>query len=77
MKEPVDHERSRQFNRVAGISATLAFVLALLLVGLYYGCAKSSRPEHPSSQPSPSGLQTRQMKVVSLIGTVVVIPWEG
>jgi hypothetical protein len=56
MKERVDPEQSSQFNRTFLLSACLAIILAMLIVGLDYGCAKSSRPERPSSPPAPSGM---------------------
>jgi hypothetical protein len=56
MSERVDPEQSNQFNRTFLLSACLAIVLAFLIVGLYYGCAKSSRPERPSTPPPPSGM---------------------
>jgi cobalamin synthase len=56
MKERVDREKSAQTNRTIGLFSLLAFVLALLIAGTYYGCAKASRPERPSSPPTPSGM---------------------
>jgi hypothetical protein len=55
MKERHDPEQSSQFNRTILIAITLAATLALLFIGLLYGCARSSRPERPSSRPVPSG----------------------
>ena len=49
MTQRVDSGRSRDFNRTVLFSAVLAGLLAILIVGFYYGCAHSSRPEHPSS----------------------------
>jgi hypothetical protein len=51
-----DPEKSRDFNRTLVLSALLAGILAVLLLGLYYGCARSSRPERPSATPPPSGM---------------------
>lgn len=56
MKERVDPERSSQFNRTLLGSACVALILAVLLVGFAYGCARSSRPERPSKPPVPSGM---------------------
>jgi hypothetical protein len=56
MKERVDPERSHDFKRTVLLAASLALLLALLLLGFYYGCAKSSRPEHPSAPPPASGM---------------------
>jgi hypothetical protein len=51
----VDPERSKEFNRYIFVAALLAAILAVATVGLYFGCAKASRPEHPTSPPPPSG----------------------
>jgi len=56
MKERTNPEESQQFNRTILLSALLAGILAILIVALYYGCAKSSRPERPSTPPPPSGM---------------------
>jgi hypothetical protein len=56
MKERTNPEESQQFNRTILLSAVLAGILAVLLVGLYYGCARSSRPERPGKPPVPSGM---------------------
>jgi len=56
MKERSDSEQTRQFNRTFLIAISLTAFLALVLIGLLYGCAKSSRPERPSAPPRPSGM---------------------
>jgi hypothetical protein len=56
MKERVDPERSHDFKRTVLLAASLALLLALLILGFYYGCAKASRPEHPSTPPPASGM---------------------
>lgn len=56
MKERTNPEESQQFNRTLFLGALLAGILAVLLVGLYYGCATSSRPERQSKPPVPSGM---------------------
>ncbi|HET9840197.1 MAG TPA: hypothetical protein VFR84_18360 [Candidatus Angelobacter sp.] len=56
MGSGVDSNRSRDFNLTILLSALLAGILAILIVGLYYGCAHSSRPERPPSPPPPSGM---------------------
>jgi hypothetical protein len=63
MKDPVASERSRGFKRAVALAASLALFLALLLLGFYYGCAKSSRPERPSAPPLPSGMSARAYQV--------------
>jgi hypothetical protein len=56
MKERVDPERSHDFRRTVLLAASLALFLALLFLGFYYGCAKSSRPERPTNSPPASGM---------------------
>jgi hypothetical protein len=56
MKERVDPERSHDFKRTFLLAASLALFLALLFLGFYYGCAKSSRPERPTNSPPASGM---------------------
>jgi hypothetical protein len=56
MTQRADPDRSRDFNRTVLFSAVLAGLLAILIVGFYYGCAHSSRPERPTSPPPPSGM---------------------
>jgi hypothetical protein len=68
MKERVDPERSSQFNRTFLLSACLAVILAVLFVGLAYGCAKSSRPERPSNPPTPSGMSAQLTAVLPNAG---------
>jgi hypothetical protein len=41
------------------LAACLALLLALVLLGFYYGCAKSSRPERPTAPPPPSGMSAQ------------------
>jgi len=60
MKGSTDPEESQQFNRTILLSALLAGILAVLIAGLYYGCAKSSRPERPTTPPPPSGMRAQQ-----------------
>jgi hypothetical protein len=57
MTQRVDPDGSRDFNRTILFSALLAGLLAILIVGFYYGCARSSRPERPSAPPPPSGMR--------------------
>jgi hypothetical protein len=56
MKGRVDLERSHDFKRTFLLAACLALFLALLFLGFYYGCAKSSRPERPTNSPPASGM---------------------
>ena len=56
MTQRADPDRSRDFNRTILFSALLAGLLAVLIVGFYYGCAHSSRPERPTFPPAPSGM---------------------
>jgi hypothetical protein len=56
MKERSDPERTSQFNRLFLITISLTAFLALVIVGLLYGCATSSRPERQSPPPPPSGM---------------------
>ena len=63
MKKRADPELSRYFKRTILIAAIMAFLLALCLVGLYYGCAKASHPGRPTSTP-PSGLQSLYLEVL-------------
>jgi len=56
MTQRADPDRSRDFNRTILFIALLAGLLAVLIVGFYYGCAHSSRPERPSRPPAPSGM---------------------
>ena len=60
MKERVDPERSHNFKRTFLLASSLALFLALLFLGFYYGCAKSSRPERPSTPPRPSGMTAQR-----------------
>ncbi|HEY2498923.1 MAG TPA: hypothetical protein VGK24_17810 [Candidatus Angelobacter sp.] len=68
MKEYPDPEKSRQFNRTILLAIILAATLAVLLLGLLYGCSKSSRPERQSSPPTPSGriAQPPQRRVLNI-----------
>jgi hypothetical protein len=59
MKERVDPETSSNFKRILTVTASLALLLAVLIMGVYYGCAKSSRPERPTPPPPPSGMSAR------------------
>lgn len=40
MKERVDPDRSHELRRILTLTAILALLLALLVLGFYYGCAK-------------------------------------
>jgi hypothetical protein len=70
MKERTNPEESQQFNRTILLSALLAGILAVLIVGLYFGCAKSSRPERPSRPPVPSGMHAE----LTLIQPICLTP---
>jgi hypothetical protein len=59
MKDRVASERSHDFKRTVLLAACLALLLALVLLGFYYGCAKSSRPERPTAPPPPSGMSAQ------------------
>jgi hypothetical protein len=58
MKERSDAGETSQFNRTFLVVISLTAFFALLIAGLLYGCATSSRPEHPSKPPVPSGMLT-------------------
>jgi hypothetical protein len=73
MKENIDREKSRQLNRIFVLSAALAVILALMLVGFYYGCAKMGHPQRPTSPPSPSGVQSSLIQ----FGYAMHQPWPG
>jgi hypothetical protein len=60
MKERVDPESSHDFTRILTFTASLALLLAVLVLGVYYGCAKSSRPERPTPPPPASGMSAGQ-----------------
>jgi hypothetical protein len=67
MKERVDPETSNDFKRILTLTACLALLLAVLVVGFYYGCAKSSRPERPTPPPPPSGMRAGNHKIIAVM----------
>jgi hypothetical protein len=51
--------QTKPVNLIFLIAISLTAFLALVLVGFLYGCAKSSRPERPTTPPRPSGMTAR------------------
>ncbi len=52
----VDPERSQVFNTTLIISALIAAILALCIVGILYGCARATNQGKPKfSAPSNTG----------------------
>ena len=51
----VDPERSQVFNTTLIISAVIAAILALCIVGILYGCARQTTVKPKYSAPSTTG----------------------
>jgi hypothetical protein len=51
----VDPERSQAFNTTLIVSAIVAAILALCIVGILYGCARQTTVKPKYSGPSTTG----------------------